>query len=183
MNVKKQSKHLPVQLLVIDSIAAIFHTATTTLKQNRDNRHGMATITQQIFQISQILKRYADQYQLAILVINQITSSSTTSYTNHTDSIITTEQQQRAALGIAWYHCVSTRIELFFHQSSTCITNDTIQENIHANHQYVHNHNDNNRIQKQLVPQQQRQIRIVKSIMIEPTKVPITFQISNFGIC
>lgn len=83
---------LPVKLLVIDSIAA------------PARRHGFGSAAVQaatILRIAQTVKRLADQFQLVALVINQVASSPSS-----------TEQTTRAALGTAWHHCVSTRVQL-----------------------------------------------------------------------
>jgi RecA/RadA recombinase len=99
----ESSRPLPVRLLVIDSIAA---------PMRREEGSNAAQQTTTLIQIAQQLKRIAHQYQLAILIINQVTSSSQTSnWGNPKDSAIAATTP-KAALGMAWHHCVTTRIEL-----------------------------------------------------------------------
>jgi RecA/RadA recombinase len=82
----------PVRLLVLDSIAA---------PARRDFGSGSAPQrAAAVLQVAQMLKRLADQFQLAVLVINQVGASSDDNSTS------------RAALGTSWHHCVSTRIQL-----------------------------------------------------------------------
>lgn len=83
------AEKLPVHLLVIDSIAA---------PTRRD--FGADTAPKRVsmlIQIAQILKRLAGQLQLAIVVINQV-------------GMDQQNGEVRAALGISWHHCLSTRI-------------------------------------------------------------------------
>ena len=100
----------PVKLLVIDSIAAPVR------------RHEFGSAAAQaaaVLQLAQTVKRLADQFQLVALVINQVASSSSSSVSSSSLSIPAPQQQQqqqqsttKAALGTAWHHCVSTRVEL-----------------------------------------------------------------------
>ena len=99
----------PVKLLVIDSIAAPVR------------RHDFGSAAAQaaaVLQLAQTVKRLADQFQLVALVINQVASSSSSSVSSSSLSIPAPQQQQqqqsttKAALGTAWHHCVSTRVEL-----------------------------------------------------------------------
>lgn len=83
----------PIRVLVIDSIAA---------PTRRDFGPGSATeraLT--VMRIAQTLKRLADQYHLAVIVINQFGTDDTTQFTT-------------AALGTSWHHCVTTRIQFGF---------------------------------------------------------------------
>lgn len=91
----------PVRLVVIDSIAA----------PARREFGSAATQAATVLQIAQTVKRLADQFQLAVFVINQVGSVMTT-ISNHDDDNQQTSSTTRAALGTAWHHCVSTRIEL-----------------------------------------------------------------------
>jgi RecA/RadA recombinase len=95
---------LPVRLLIIDSIAApLLRLSGVEPGKDTDlGRPSMAQRAGQVFRLAQCLKRYADQYNLAVVVINQCLSSST-----RQDS-----HEYRAALGTSWYHCVSTRLLL-----------------------------------------------------------------------
>ena len=91
----------PVQLIVLDSIAAPTRRAATAAGSTNNNN-----VTRRTLRMAQTLKRLAHQYQLAIVVVNQVSSSS-----NSSSSSIG-EENDNAALGTAWYHCVSTRLRL-----------------------------------------------------------------------
>jgi len=105
-----------VRLLVIDSIAA---------PARREFGVGSAAAqAAAILQIAQTVKRLADQFQLAVLIINQVggSSSSSNADTNnfqqqqqHSNTAIAFAPTVKAALGTAWHHCVSTRIQLEHH--------------------------------------------------------------------
>lgn len=75
----------PMRLLVLDSIAS------HALKEFENP----ALLASTLIQVAQVLKRLADQQNLAVLVVNQVSGG-----------------QQRAALGTSWHHCVTTRIQL-----------------------------------------------------------------------
>ncbi|GKY96063.1 hypothetical protein MPSEU_000566500 [Mayamaea pseudoterrestris] len=90
-----------VRLIVLDSIAAPIH---------RDFGSGSAPRrAAAVMQAAQILKRLADHYNLAIVVINQTGGGAFNQGT--ADSIDTS-----AALGTAWHHCVTTRVQLEHNQ-------------------------------------------------------------------
>lgn len=82
-----------VQLLVIDSIAA-------PARRAFENNVSQASA---VMNIANVLKQLADQFQLAVIIINQV------------------DADQRAALGTAWHHCVSTRMHLEQCQQSRSI--------------------------------------------------------------
>ena len=91
----------PVRLLIVDSIAA-----PTKRDFGADSAPQRAAA---VFQCAQILKRLADQLNLAVVVINQVglgqENNSMDSSTRSSDNV-----SVRAALGTSWYHCVSTRL-------------------------------------------------------------------------
>jgi RecA/RadA recombinase len=97
----QQIQALPVKLIILDSIAA---------PTRKDFGGGSATErAAAIFQLAQTLKRVADEMQVAIVVINQID----TAYSGEVDQTFDNDVScVKAALGISWYHCVSTRIAL-----------------------------------------------------------------------
>jgi RAD51-like protein 1 len=82
---------LPVQLLVVDSIAA-----PTRRDFGADSAPQRVAL---LVQIAQVLKRLADQFNLAVVVINQVGSTMDQNYSG-----------VRAALGTSWHHCLSTRV-------------------------------------------------------------------------
>ena len=161
------SNKLPVRLIVIDSIAAAMRCGDSTKTTLTAPQQAIGAM-----QMAQILKRYADQYSIAILVINQVTSS-----TMHHDTTTNHYQpQQRAALGTAWHHCVTTRIEL---QQYEAVEHDTQHHYHHPNYQSLKN-TSNDGLTKYSSPR--RQAKIVKSVTVEPSYTPLPFQITTCGI-
>jgi RecA/RadA recombinase len=79
-----------VGLIVVDSIAA------PVRREYEDAPEQMLAV----FGIAQTLKRIASEYQIGILLINQVSTTFGPS------------TQPRAALGTGWHHCVSTRMIL-----------------------------------------------------------------------
>ena len=131
---KKTFDYYPVRLIVIDSIAAVAKKENSIEQQSND---FISTSEQQsndfsstsrclvmLFEISGVLKRIADQLQVAVVIINQIEhiSLDSTYYCND-DNNESNDQRRRssdfvkvsAALGTSWQHCVSTRL-LFEHE-------------------------------------------------------------------
>jgi RecA/RadA recombinase len=151
----------PVQLLVIDSIAA---------PARRDNIGSSSAATQAaaVLQIAQTLKRLADQFHLCVLVINQVGSSSTamidgagpnsgraTDGTTRSTAMATAGSgNTKAALGMAWHHCVSTRIQL------------------------DHSHTTSSHDDKNVLT---RTATILKSNLVSPS-APIPFQVTAQGL-
>jgi RecA/RadA recombinase len=105
----------PVRLLVIDSIAA---------PARRELGSTAASQAATVLQIASCCKRLADQFQLVVFIINQVGSvmnnHSDSNNNNNNDSNNKNPQASttRAALGTAWHHCVSTRIELEHHHAT-----------------------------------------------------------------
>ncbi len=156
------SKKLPVRLIVIDSIAAATRCCDSTMTAPQQAIGAM--------QMAQLLKRYADQYSIAILVINQVTSSTM----HHGTTTNHHQQHQRAALGTAWHHCVTTRIEL---QQYEALEHDTHHH--HQNNQSIKN-SANDGTTKFSSPH--RHAKIVKSVTVEPSHTPLPVQITTQGI-
>lgn len=164
------SQALPVRWLVLDSIAA---------PVRRSMSGTAATQAATVLMFAQILKRLADQYQLVVFIINQvgtIFSASSTIMNNNrlknepshngnnnpcsralsSVSSIASSSVTRAALGTAWHHCVSTRIEL--HQQ---------EDHPHS----TFNPNPTSRF-----------ALIVKSNVVGPSETPLFFQITSRGL-
>lgn len=100
----------PVGLIILDSIAA---------PARRD--FGAETAPQRVaalFQTAQMLKRIADQLQVAVVVINQVGTigdnvlKSTAQHSMNRGVDGSDFVSVQAALGTSWQHCVSTRILL-----------------------------------------------------------------------
>ena len=82
-------------------------TASTRYAENKPDRivsQRCATA----FLIAQLLKRYAEQLHLAVLIINQVGQADQQHVPGDPLAV-------KAALGMSWHHCVSTRI-LIEHQ-------------------------------------------------------------------
>lgn len=98
------SPQYPVKLIILDSIAA---------PTRRDFGGGNAPQrVAAIFKIAQILKRIADQMQVAVVVINQIDKMQGAAISRNHQSKDSDFVSVTAALGTSWHHCVSTRVAL-----------------------------------------------------------------------
>ena len=97
-----------VRLVVIDSIAGMVRNDYETKSVS-----DMSLRTVLLFKVAKELKWLADIYKVCVLVINQVTAkgfeSNSSSSSNNNDC--------SPALGLAWSHCVNTRI---------CLRRDTI---------------------------------------------------------
>lgn len=143
-----------VRLLVIDSIAA---------PARREFGTGAAaTQAATILQIAQTVKRLADQFQLAVLVINQVGGGASMANSKQqpqqaNSTVPAPAPAVKAALGTAWHHCVSTRIQLQHHTSSTTTGHQQQQQ------------------------QRVRQATVVKSNLVGPS-APLGFQVTIQGL-
>ena len=79
-------------LLIIDSIAAI--------ARKEFSRERLAERQMWLLHVSALLKEIADNLQIPILLTNQVMSDDSMNMT------------VRPALGVAWHHCVSSRLFL-----------------------------------------------------------------------
>eukprot|EP01035_Chromulina_nebulosa_P017137 gene17137-22651_t len=86
-----------VGLVIVDSIAGIVRSEYDT--SNKENMIHRSNI---LFRISKQLKWLADTFNLAIVVVNQVSQS------------ISKQNQSRIkpSLGLAWSHCINARIML-----------------------------------------------------------------------
>jgi RAD51-like protein 1 len=92
----------PVKLVVLDSIAA-------PTRRDFGSERAPQRVSA-VLRLAQILKRLANQWQLAIVVINQVGLDENNNNTNDNGS--TDLVSVKAALGTAWSHCLSTRLLL-----------------------------------------------------------------------
>jgi RecA/RadA recombinase len=101
---------LPVKLLIVDSLVALLH-RNEQEQQKQLDKSQMKNRSLQFFQIGQLLKRLADEYDIACLVINPATDEG---------------EQMETILGTSWYHCVTTRLFLQFvdNENSYYFAND-----------------------------------------------------------
>ena len=99
-------RRLPVRLIVIDSIAAPIKRDFDMMGSSSTNIAAQRNTA--IFQIAKKLKQLAYDYQLAVVVVNQVRSGS--SMSDRLDR--GNDGEFSASLGTAWQHCVTTRIVL-----------------------------------------------------------------------
>jgi RAD51-like protein 1 len=96
-NEEASTTNFPVHLLIVDSIAA--PTRRDFGADSAIKRVGL------LMEVASVLKRLADQLQLAVVVINQVGAASKAA----SDDIY---QEVQAALGHSWAHCLSTRVAM-----------------------------------------------------------------------
>lgn len=106
-----------VRLLVIDSIAGMVRNDYATKSVS-----DMAQRTVLLFKIAKELKWLADIYNVCVVVINQVTgkgfeNGSSGSSSCSSSSSSGGQNDSSPALGLAWSHCVNTRI---------CLRRDTV---------------------------------------------------------
>ena len=110
-------KRLPVRLIIIDSIAAPIRRdyVITSVPSKSSSPNAAIQRATVIFQIARKLKQLADDFQLAVVVVNQVG----TGFSSHgggsghrNDTLDTTDGEFTGSLGTAWQYCVSTRIAL-----------------------------------------------------------------------
>jgi len=90
-----------VRLLIIDSIGGILRS-----EFNTNETKEMKERTYILFKIAAQLKRLADTYSMCVIVINQVTA---TGFDEKDKSCV---NDTTPTLGLAWSHCVNTRILL-----------------------------------------------------------------------
>ena len=160
----------PIQLMVLDSIAAPLQ---------REFASGMATQrASTLLQLAQILKRIAQEWNIAIVVINQVGSSqmNESNLCNEGDKDIERRNGGKdgvfttAALGTAWHHCVSTRLLLEHARDPHRVesVSDQVREHLIKN--------EEDRLEQAKV----RTATIVKSNYVE--KQVIEFEVKKVGI-
>jgi RecA/RadA recombinase len=98
----------PVKLIVIDSVAALFRADFDNNKTDLSKRASL------FFRLSAKLKQYAQQFNIAIVVTNQVTDcfDEVQSDQEYMEHLITSGRFVRPALGLSWSHCVNTRLFL-----------------------------------------------------------------------
>ncbi|CAK9875588.1 unnamed protein product, partial [Sphagnum jensenii] len=98
----------PVKLIVIDSVAALFRADFDNNKTDLTKRASL------YFRLSAKLKQYAQQFNIAIVVTNQVTDcfDEVQSDQEYVEHLMTSGRFVRPALGLSWSHCVNTRLFL-----------------------------------------------------------------------
>jgi RAD51-like protein 1 len=146
----------PVSVLILDSIAA---------PARRDFGSGSAPQrAAAVIQSAQILKRLADQWNLCILVINQVGTTADSNHDNKLSAGIGEDiaRGATAALGTSWHHCVSTRIHLKQEPATD------------------HDHHSHRTDQQTSPPLVRRRCSIVKSNVVGSAE--FAFAVSDLGI-
>ena len=121
------TRRLPVRLIVIDSIAAPIRrdfdmmggSSATSSSSSSSSSNTAANRASAIFQIAKRLKQLAHDYQLAVVVVNQVGSGHDNSISSHNNNINQrnntldiNDGEFTASLGTAWQYCATTRIVL-----------------------------------------------------------------------
>jgi predicted ATP-dependent serine protease len=88
------------RIIVLDSIAGIFRVPETSIAQRSET----------FFRVASILKKLSDQYNIPVLVVNQVTAS------------FSANNAVLPALGLSWEHCVNTSHLLARTETSRSIT-------------------------------------------------------------
>eukprot|EP00978_Attheya_sp_CCMP212_P043194 scaffold277823_cov45-Attheya_sp.AAC.3 len=97
---------IPIGIIVLDSMAGLFRLP----EQASGNTNGSPFFAQRsglLFQVAAKLKQLSHQYDVPVVIINQVTSviSNDTSFSKNNDNVI-------PALGLSWTSCVNTRYVL-----------------------------------------------------------------------
>jgi len=102
----------PVRLVILDSIAA-------PTRRDFGQMESAPQRASAVFHIAQMLKRLADQTNVAVVVINQVGQQSQFRQKQSNEQMPKGEGNNRsdyvainAALGTSWHHCVTTRLLL-----------------------------------------------------------------------
>ena len=121
------TRRLPVRLIVIDSIAApirrdfdmMVGSSATSSSSSSSSSNTAANRASAIFQIAKRLKQLAHDFQLAVVVVNQVGSGHDNSISSHNNNINQrnntldiNDGEFTASLGTAWQYCATTRIVL-----------------------------------------------------------------------
>ncbi|XP_024515864.1 DNA repair protein XRCC3 homolog [Selaginella moellendorffii] len=102
---QQQRRERPVRLLLIDSVAASF----------RSNRTEMVIRSRSLFQLSAKLKKLAHDYDVAVLVTNQVmdcVDGSKGIQIGNLLELVSSGRRIAPALGLSWAHCINTRLFL-----------------------------------------------------------------------
>ncbi|KAI5342800.1 hypothetical protein L3X38_010676 [Prunus dulcis] len=109
---------LLVKLIVIDSIAALFRSQYQTTPADLKRRSEM------FFNISGTLKGLANKYGLAVVVTNQVVDFIGPHHgvngvrLGNLESLGTSGRRVSPALGLAWAHCINSRVFLARYEQS-----------------------------------------------------------------
>lgn len=123
-----------LQIIIIDSLAGL-------VRFEYDNKSSsqMKDRTAFLFSISRQLKWLSDTFNVAIVVVNQVTAGSTIDQ----GSSMGVAEQSSPALGLAWAHCVNSRI---FLERSATVREVSIEDDQSNEDHYNNNQNDENQV-------------------------------------
>ncbi|PIA59389.1 hypothetical protein AQUCO_00400340v1 [Aquilegia coerulea] len=119
---------LPVRLIVIDSIAALFRSEFDNTPKDLKRRSSL------FFKIASMLKLLAKKFNLAVLVTNQVVDSMGNDVVNgmrvgNLGCLYTSGRRVCPALGLSWANCVNSR--LFMSRSVEIVGKETdLEEHI-----------------------------------------------------
>lgn len=152
------TRRMPVRLVVIDSIAAPIRRDFDMMGSSSKTAAHRASA---IFQIAKRLKQLAYDYQLAVVVVNQVGSGYALGRDSNqrNNALDIRNGEFTASLGTAWQYCVSTRIVL-----------DHVDDP-HRLHEARHNSNESST----------RVAALAKSLVSKRTE--LTFELTNQGLC
>eukprot|EP00984_Skeletonema_dohrnii_P020885 scaffold10292_cov119-Skeletonema_dohrnii-CCMP3373.AAC.6 len=110
------NSRLPVRLLVIDSIAAPIRRDFDMMSSSSGSSSSAAQRAAALLQIASKLKQLASDFNLAVVVINQVgvggNSIKQQGEYQRNDTLDIRDGEFTASLGTAWQYCVSTKIIL-----------------------------------------------------------------------
>ena len=157
------SSRLPVRLLVIDSIAAPIRRDFDMMSSSSSGSSSSAAAQRAsaLLQIASKLKQLASDFNLAVVVINQVgvggnSNKQQGEYYQRNDTLDIRDGEFTASLGTAWQYCVSTKIIL--------------------------EHDDDPHKQRQQYGHvSARTATIAKSILSR--RAQVEFQVTNEGLC
>ncbi|KAG9132998.1 hypothetical protein Leryth_015386 [Lithospermum erythrorhizon] len=101
------SSRLPVKVVVIDSIAALFRS------EYGNNREDLMTRSKMFFEISSRLKAMAVKYGVAVVVTNQVVDVMDSDGVGNSECLVSSGRRVSPALGLSWTHCVNVRLFLY----------------------------------------------------------------------
>ena len=169
-NISTRRASLPVRLIVIDSIAA-------PIKRDFDMMGSSSNTAAQrasaIFQIAKKLKQLAYDYQLAIVVINQVGSGGGTSRGSRNNTLDMRDGEFTGSLGTAWQHCVTTRIVL---------EHEADPHRLHAQQEQQQQYSDGAAAPNLPIhTTSTRTVMLTKSLVSKRTQ--LTFELNKQGLC
>eukprot|EP00957_Ditylum_brightwellii_P060139 4567082-Ditylum_brightwellii.AAC.1 len=146
-----------------------------------------------LFNIASYLKRIADQFRIAVVIINQVgglinnsgVDGSLMSTADGTDVVAVS-----AALGTSWHHCVSTRILLQYERdphrlgSALDVANEEAVKNMAKIRKRDDNDNDGDHHQRHAWMSERGHIRtatVVKSNVAGVSSM--SYKVTTMGVC